>query len=98
MKNYYVYIVTNFSKTTLYIGVTNQLIRRISEHYEDSVKSKLSFAGKYNCYHLIYYEVFENINDAINREKVLKKWSRKKKEALINTMNPKWDFLEVHTL
>ena len=98
MGNFFVYIVTNFNKTTLYIGVTNHLKRRISEHYNDSMKSKVSFAGKYNCYHLIYFETFQKINEAIRREKVLKKWSRKKKEDLINSKNPNWEFLEVNSL
>ncbi len=92
-KNYYVYIITNKNKTTLYIGVTNNIQRRLSQHYFDSQNARKSFAGKYNCYYLLYYEVFENSNIAIAREKQLKKWRREKKEQLIATVNPNWDFL-----
>ena len=90
--NYFVYIVTNPNKTSLYIGVTNDLERRLNEHFENRGESK-SFAGKYYCYNLIYFERYDNIENAIEREKELKKWSRKKKENLINTQNPKWNTL-----
>ncbi|PIQ14453.1 MAG: endonuclease [Flavobacteriales bacterium CG18_big_fil_WC_8_21_14_2_50_32_9] len=90
--NYFVYITTNPNKTTLYIGVTNDLRKRMFEHQEDKGTLK-SFAGKYYCYNLIYYEHFEQIEHAIDREKQLKKWSRKKKEQLIETLNPNWIFL-----
>ncbi|OFX49896.1 MAG: hypothetical protein A2X13_15430 [Bacteroidetes bacterium GWC2_33_15] len=88
--NYYVYILTNKLKTVLYIGVTNNLIRRLNEH-----RSKLipGFTKRYNVIHLIYFEHFENINDAIHREKQLKKWNRKWKEELINKENPEWNDL-----
>ena len=92
-KTYYVYITTNENKTTLYIGITNDLTRRLSQHYFDSQYEKLSFAGKYNCYYLIYYEEFQNSNEAILREKEIKKWRREKKEKLINSLNPDWEFL-----
>ena len=75
--NYFVYIVTNESKTTLYIGVTNNIQRRLSQHHFDSENNKKSFAGKYNCCHLVYYEGFESIDSAILREKELKKWLSK---------------------
>ena len=90
---YFVYIVANQYRTTLYIGVTNNLKKRISQHYFDSQNQAKSFAGKYNCYYLMYYEVFENINLAITREKQLKKWRREKKNALIKKFNPKWENL-----
>ncbi|CAM1365533.1 putative endonuclease [Tenacibaculum sediminilitoris] len=93
LNQYVVYIITNKNKTTLYIGVTNNLQRRLSQHYFDSEHAKKSFAGKYNCYYLIYYETFENIKEAIHREKELKKWRREKKENLINSFNPEWYFL-----
>ena len=87
----YVYIMTNKNKTTLYIGVTNDLCRRISEHKKHLIKD--SFSDKYNLEHCIYYEAFEYFNLAIRREKELKKWNRKKKEDLINKSNPEWNEL-----
>jgi len=73
--------------------VTNNIQKRISEHYFDSQNAKTSFAGKYNCIYLVYYEGFENPKDAILREKELKKWRRQKKNKLITKFNPKWEFL-----
>ena len=67
--------------------------KRLSQHYFDSQNSRKSFAGKYNCYYLVYYEVFDYINDAIFREKQLKKWNRTKKNELISAFNPKWESL-----
>ena len=87
----YVYIMTNKNKTTLYIGVTNDLPRRIYEHKNHLLKG--SFTNKYNLEYCIYYEEFEHFNSAIKREKELKEWTRQKKEALINTKNPKWNEL-----
>ena len=86
-------MVTNTYKTTLYFGMINNLQRRLSQHYTDGQNAKLSFAGKYNCYYLVYYESFENVSNAIRREKELKKWRRAKKERLIQEFNPDWDFL-----
>ena len=88
MKVSYIYIVTNFDRTTLYIGVTNDLIKRVYEHKNHLIPD--SFTDKYNCGTCIYYEKFNDINQAIEREKQLKKWSRKKKENLINSINPGW--------
>ena len=88
MKEYYIYIVTNFARTTLYIGVTNDLIRRVYEHKYHLFDN--SFSDKYNCGTCIYYEKFNDVNQAIERETQLKKWSRKKKENLINSKNPGW--------
>ena len=92
MKNYYVYIMTNSSKT-LYIGVTNDLARRGYEH-----KNKLieGFTKKYNITKLVYYEIFNNIEDAIRREKQLKNWHRQWKINLIESVNKDWKdlFLE----
>jgi putative endonuclease len=87
--NFYVYITTNPEKTVLYIGVTNDLSRRLYEHKENKGTIK-SFTGKYYCYNLIYYEHFSHIDHAIEREKEIKKWRREKKEALIATTNPEW--------
>ena len=91
MKFGFVYILTNKNKTTLYIGVTSELQRRISEHNE-GIGSK--FTKKYALKHLVYYEKFDNITEAIQREKQLKRWSRIKKEELIIKLNPDWEFLE----
>ncbi len=88
--NYFIYIVTNKNKTVLYIGVTNDLQRRVYEHEHELIPG---FTKKYNCHYLIYYEHFQDINDAIEREKVLKKWRREKKENLIREFNPNWKFL-----
>ncbi|MFV0418509.1 MAG: GIY-YIG nuclease family protein [Dysgonomonas sp.] len=91
--NYFVYIVTNKNKRVLYTGVTNDLKRRLYEHEEDSKNRKLYFTGKYNAFHLIYWERFEYIEQAIDREKEIKGWSRMKKERLISSFNPEWLFL-----
>lgn len=92
--NYYVYIVTNKNKTVLYTGITNDLYRRLKEHVENSKPFRhRSFAGQYNSYFLLYYERFEQVEYAIMREKEIKGWRREKKEALINTLNPEWRFL-----
>jgi len=84
--SYYLYIVTNFSNTTLYIGVTNNLLRRISEHKQGVVDS---FSKKYKTSKLIYYEEYKQINEAIKREKQLKNWHRDWKMNLIKEKNPK---------
>ncbi|GGH03039.1 GIY-YIG nuclease family protein [Mucilaginibacter phyllosphaerae] len=90
--NYYVYITTNHDKTVLYIGVTNDLNRRLYEHREHKGTGK-SFTAKYYCYNLVYYEHFSKIEYAIEREKEIKKWRREKKNALIKATNPDWKFL-----
>lgn len=92
--NYYIYILASDSGT-LYIGVTNNLARRLSEH---SQKINIGFSSKYNCHKLIYYEHYVDINIAINREKQLKKWNRNKKEFLIKTINPTWKDLSTEWL
>lgn len=91
--NYFVYILTNFDKTVLYTGVTNDLERRLFEHKSDSETKKLTFAGKYNCIYLLFFEHHIMIDHALEREKQIKGMSRKKKENLINNFNPKWKFL-----
>jgi putative endonuclease len=88
-----VYIVTNPGKTVLYAGVTNDLQRRLSEHLHDNLNDRETFAGKYFCYNLVYYEWYSDIRIAISREKTIKKWSRQKKEQLINSFNPEIRFL-----
>ena len=86
MKEYYVYIMTNRSGT-LYIGMTNNLERRVYQH-----KKKLipGFTSRYNIDRLVYYEVSNDVNATIAREKQLKGWLRRKKIALIESMNPEW--------
>lgn len=88
---YYVYITTNPGKTTLYTGVTNNLKLRLQQHYQNRGK-KESFAGRYYCYKLVYFETYADINQAIRREKEIKDLSREKKEELIASKNPKWNF------
>lgn len=92
-ERYYVYITTNQHRTTLYIGVTNDLHRRAEEHLFDAVFTGNHFAGKNQSYYLIYYEAFSEIAEAIAREKQLKGWMRKKKLALIHAINPELRFL-----
>ena len=87
----YVYIMTNKNRSTLYIGVTNDLCRRVYEHKKHMVKD--SFTHKYNLENCIYYEEFPSIGLAIQREKMLKKWNRQKKVDLINKKNPEWKVL-----
>ncbi len=83
-----VYIMTNKNKTTLYIGVTSNLVARIQQHQEHFFKN--SFTDRYNLEYLVYYESFSRIEEAISREKEIKKWRREKKEKLINDFNPSW--------
>ena len=90
--NYYVYIITNKTKTVLYIGVTNNLKERLYYHENPTADSK-HFTHRYNCKYLLLFEQYQSINLAIDREKQLKKWSRKKKEWLIERKNPNWNFL-----
>ncbi|HET9278526.1 MAG TPA: GIY-YIG nuclease family protein [Flavitalea sp.] len=89
---YSVYIVTNPQATVLYTGVTNSLCQRLIEHWTSRGKTA-SFAGKYFCFNLLYYEDFPYIKDAIAREKEIKGWSRSKKVELIKSFNPDWLFL-----
>ncbi len=95
MKQYYVYMVTNKGRTTLYIGITNSLMRRLSQHRQGDIPG---FSKLYNTNRLVYYEQYNDVRDAIAREKQLKGWSRKKKEALVFSMNPTWTDLAVSVL
>ncbi|WKB81218.1 GIY-YIG nuclease family protein [Cellulophaga lytica] len=88
MKPGYVYIITNKNNTTLYVGVTSNLVQRITQHKEKH--NKKSFSARYNLNKLVYYEVFQEIGDAIAREKQLKAGSRAKKIVLIDGVNPEW--------
>ena len=90
MKRYYVSIMTNEART-LYVGVTNDLARRVYEHKRRSTAG--SFTSKYNLNRLAYYEEFGEVRDAIAREKEIKGWLRAKKVALIEALNPEWDDL-----
>ena len=87
MGNYCVYIMSNRSRSTLYVGVTNDLERRVAEHTSHAIDG---FASRYNCGELVYYEEFQQVEDAIAREKQLKGWSRRKKDSLVESFNPKW--------
>jgi putative endonuclease len=91
-KIYSFYITTNTNQTILYCGITNDLYQRIVEHYLNRGQ-ETTFAGRYSCYWLLYYEDFQYVDDAIAREKEVKKWRREKKEKLICKMNPEWKFL-----
>ena len=86
----YVYILTNQYNTVLYIGVTNNLVRRIYEHKQEMVEG---FTKHYKLHKLVYYEQIPHITDAIEREKELKKWNRNWKNRLINKKNPTWNDL-----
>jgi len=86
-KQYYIYIMTNKRNTVLYTGVTNNLKRRVYEHREKLVEG---FTKKYNVTKLVYYEVFDNIENAILREKQIKGGSRQKKIDLVDSMNKEW--------
>ena len=83
-----VYIMTNKNKTTLYIGVTSNLLGRIWEHKSHFYRK--GFTDRYNLEFCVYYECYFSIEEAIVREKEIKKWRREKKEKLIITMNPEW--------
>ena len=85
MKTYYVYILASRRNGTLYIGVTNDLIKRVYEHKNNLIEG---FTSRYNVHRLVYYEQFDNIEYAIQTEKRLKKWRRKWKLELIEKENP----------
>ncbi|MBE9541628.1 MAG: GIY-YIG nuclease family protein [Proteobacteria bacterium] len=86
-RQYYIYIMTNKNNTVLYTGITNDLKRRVYEHKEKLVDG---FTKKYNVTKLVYYEVFEDPENAILREKQIKAGSRQKKINLINSVNGEW--------
>jgi putative endonuclease len=91
IKKGYVYFMTNKNKSVLYIGVTSDLCHRIYEHKNHLIKG--SFTDRYNLEFCVYFEEYPFIDLAINREKELKKWSRKKKEKLLEAKNPNWQIL-----
>jgi len=90
MNQYYIYIMANKKEGVLYIGVTNDLVKRTIQHQEHQVKG---FTDRYNLSRLVYYEITNNINSAIEREKQLKSWHRQWKIDLIEKMNPNWSDL-----
>jgi putative endonuclease len=92
--HFWTYIVTNYERTVMYTGVTNNLAQRLKEHYDNRGNDK-TFAGKYYCYNLVYYEYTSYINNAIYREKEIKDLSRAKKRTMISAVNPKWAFLNI---
>ncbi|MFT7613470.1 MAG: putative endonuclease [Parvicellaceae bacterium] len=94
MRIFFVYITTNKNENVIYVGVTSDLVKRLKSHQAGDS----NFTGKYNCYHLIYYECSKNIVNAIAREKQIKRWSRAKKEFLIKTRNPTRQVLRLDVL
>jgi putative endonuclease len=88
LKPGYIYIVTNYTNTTLYVGVTSDLHQRIKQHKNKTYPN--SFTAKYNLNKLVYFEQFQMIGDAIGREKQLKAGSRLAKTLLIENLNPEW--------
>ncbi|HOZ45418.1 MAG TPA: GIY-YIG nuclease family protein [Candidatus Hydrogenedentes bacterium] len=84
---YYVYLLTNKNDRVMYVGVTNDIDRRIYEHKAKMVRG---FTAKYNVNKLVYYEEFGDVRDAIAREKQIKKWRREKKNGLVVACNPEW--------
>ena len=89
-RQYYVYIMTNRRHSPLYVGVTNDLVRRVYEHRN---KLHKGYASKYNITMLMYYEVTDDVESAITREKQLKGWLKRRKVALIESVNPNWQDL-----
>ncbi len=90
MGQYFIYILTSKRNGTLYIGVTNNLLERVNQHKNNLVDG---FTKKYDVHNLVYYEAYKNIEDAIAREKCMKKWKRKWKLELIESSNPNWEDL-----
>ena len=84
---YFVYLLTNWNNKVMYVGMTNDLIRRVYEHKTKAVKG---FTEKYNVHKLVYFEETSDVNVAITREKEIKKWRREKKNALVVRTNPEW--------
>jgi len=90
MKQPCVYMTTNRNNTTLYIGVTSNLVQRVYQHKNKLIKG---FSAKYNVDKLVYFELFEDMENAISREKRLKLWKRDWKNRIINEVNPSWQDL-----
>ncbi|MDO1500214.1 GIY-YIG nuclease family protein [Winogradskyella maritima] len=90
MNKSYMYFMANKNNTTIYVGATSNLVKRVYQHKTKVFKG---FTAKYNCDKLVYFEEFDSIEDAISREKQIKKGNRKRKENLINKDNPEWNDL-----
>jgi putative endonuclease len=90
MNNYFVYIMSNWNNKVIYIGMTNNIERRVYEHKNKILKG---FTQKYKLNKIVYYEMFNDVNIAIIREKEIKKWRRDKKDKLIEGLNPNWNDL-----
>ena len=88
---YYVYILANVTGTVVYTGVTNDVVRRVYEHKHNCEPN--SFTAKYSVHKLVYYECTSSRYEAITREKQIKSWNRKRKNKLVESMNPKWEDL-----
>ena len=86
-RRYYVYLMTNWNHRVMYVGVTNDLVRRLYEHKSKLVKG---FTEKYNVDKLVYFEETNDVQSALAREKEIKKWRREKKNALVVSVNPEW--------
>jgi putative endonuclease len=84
---YYVYLLTNWNNKVMYVGITNDLLRRINEHKNKLVEG---FTKKYNLTKLVYFEETNEVTAAIEREKTIKKWRREKKNQLVTAVNPDW--------
>lgn len=93
MNTYFIYILTNINKTVLYVGFTNDIIRRIQEHKNRKYEGFTKF---YNVNRLVYFEKHGTVEEAMKREKQLKKWNRNWKNNLINNLNPDWKDLSVY--
>jgi putative endonuclease len=89
-KFYYVYLLTNWNNSVMYVGVTNDLKRRVYEHQQKLISG---FTEKYNVNKLVYYEQTNDVIAALTREKEIKKWRREKKNSLVMCVNPEWNDL-----
>ncbi len=87
MPSFYVYLLTNQNNKVMYVGVTNNLVRRVYEHKTKQIQG---FTEKYNVNKLVYFEETSDVRAAITREKEIKKWRREKKNSLVVTVNPDW--------
>ena len=90
MKQYFVYILASKNNKVIYIGITDDLVGRVWQHKNDIVES---FTKRYQVHKLVYYEIIEDVMEAILREKRMKKWKRQWKNNVINEFNPNWDDL-----
>ena len=91
MESMYIYILTNDHKNVMYVGVTNDLVRRMHEHKNHLIRN--SFTARYNVDRLVYYEYTKNPMAAVEREKQIKGWNRARKNKLVESKNPNWEDL-----